>query len=193
MNYYLPSSQKRFFAALIDLFLYFLILFLFNLVLVFIYGAESLIITVLSYIETGSPSVLFIEYFVITTIVNTFLGIIYYGVIPYYSNGQTVAKYFYKLVAVNKSLLNPSFVQHCLRATFIWYSYLNFILLPLAFFNFSLFTDLTSGFLIVNGALIIVSFFRIFNRSDARTIHDLVTHTRVLTTVQKPQVEDWAT
>ncbi len=193
MNYYIARGQSRFFAALIDVFIYYLLLMVFNVILLFIYGIEGLLMAVVNYIESGQTSALFIEFFIITSFINALVGVVYYAVIPYYSQGQTIAKYFLKLVTVDTKMQNPSFIKYVLRAIVIWHSYLNVILLPVILFRFSLFTDLTASFLFVNAVLLFVSAFRVFQKEDPRGIHDLLTNTRVVSLVPQPRVDDWAT
>ncbi len=186
-----PSGGLRIITALIDFMFYGILIFIFNLIVISIYGFEIMLMTFVAYFETDIPNNLFIDYLVLSSIINLFLGIIYYAVIPYYSKGQTIAKYLLKLTVVNVKGENPSLLKHALRSVILWNNYLTLPVLPFALWRFEVYRNLSSSFLSISAIFIAVSVIMMFNVKDPRGLHDLLLKTHVVLINPTEPKKDW--
>lgn len=186
-----PSGGLRIITAIIDFTFYGILIFIFNLIVISIYGFEIMLMTFVSYFETDIPSGLLIDYLVLSSIINLFLGIIYYAVIPFYSGGQTIAKYLFKLTVVNVKNENPSLVKHALRSIILWNNYLTLPILPFALWRFEVYLSLSSSFLSISAIFIVVSIVMMFNSKDPRGVHDLLLKTNVVLLNPVEPKKDW--
>lgn len=118
-------------------------------------------------------------FFVFTLI--SFIGaLFYYVLIPYKFNGKTLGKMALRIKAIDSLGKNPSLKQHILRAIRVYAYFISIPFLITIFFNDAiyLFVDGFSG--ILSTVLMIISFFMILGRDDARGFHDLIADTYVV-------------
>ena len=178
-------GSKRIIAALIDLLFYFIFSLIFNIVLIVAYFPSNFLNHLLVYFETGIPTAKIVETLAISSVITLVLGLIYYVIIPFYAEGQTLGKKILLIKVVNRDFNNPSFFQYILRTTVLWPSYLGVFLLFFLFFNFELYSSLSSSFSLIIFIIWVVSFFMILLSKDQRAIHDLISNTFVIPIKEK--------
>lgn len=119
----------------------------------------------------------------VVTIVTVVLTTVYFVVVPYFMNGQTLGKKFMKLQIVSENEKPLTMNHYLIRALFI-----NSILMNVLDILFILFlkkkvyfiaNDISTYFF---GAVYIVSIGMILFREDRRGLHDFLGRTRVIST-----------
>ena len=191
-----PSTRgKRFKAAFIDLLFYGMLNIVFSFILIYAFGLEMLAISFLDLLETDTLSDALRQLLIISQIIALILGILYYVVVPFYADGQTVAKRIFGVKAVNYQKENPSFLQHLGRAIIIWNTLLTIPFLIYITQNYAFYIDITGSIATSIFIFILISFVLILSTSNQQGIHDLITKTYVIplkVTISQPSNPDWA-
>jgi uncharacterized RDD family membrane protein YckC len=174
-------SGERVLAALLDYVFMYIIGLIVSIVPIIFIGFDSFIDSLFSTTAaaTGEMSQEFILYTAITVYSGVVAGIIYFVVVPWKWNGQTIGKRIIKIKAVNEYGENPSFMQHFFRAIQNWTVYYSALITWVIFVNYWTFTILSLLSLIVS-LIFLISFILILAREDGRGIHDMLTGTYVI-------------
>ncbi|MFW6298906.1 MAG: RDD family protein [Bacillota bacterium] len=117
---------------------------------------------------------------IITTLTSLAVGIWYYGVTPTRNKGQTRAKKYYHVKAVDAHGQNPSLAVHLKRAIMLYSHYIGTPLLLLILTGFNLYDTLDFLLDLISWGIVLVSLVLVFNRSDARGLHDMIAKTYVV-------------
>ena len=139
------------------------------------------------------------EALAVNIIVSFLIGVLLFIVIPYNKNGKTLGKMLFSIRAIDTEGNNPSLKQHALRAIDIYNTYLYMVILWVVFIDVELFFELEVNTMSLVGLVVIVSFFMIVMRRDARGLHDFLARTYVVHENYDPQQhntdtirKDWA-
>ncbi len=119
----------------------------------------------------------------------SFIGALFYYVyIPYRFNGQTIGKMAMKIKAIDDLGNNPNLKQHILRAIRVYSYFLSVPFLITLFFNDAIYLFIDSTTSTAATVLMIISFFMILGRDDARGLHDLIAGTYVVDKNYDPDI-----
>lgn len=120
-----------------------------------------------------------ILYTMITTYAGVLIGVIYFVLIPWRMNGQTIGKKIMKLKAINEYGENPNLWQHFIRAVQNWNTYFTALIGWIIAVNYLLYS-VTSIFVFVVSIAFLVSFIMMLAREDGRGLHDMIAGTYVV-------------
>lgn len=151
--------------------------------------------------DSFEPSDSYLTFLLASTIGELVLGVIYFVLIPFKMNGQTLGKKFLSIKAINEFGENPNLKQHFIRSVQNWSAYFAAPFVFLAYSNYIAYV-LVAG-LLANIAIIllIVAFIMLIAREDGKGLHDLMANTRVVKVdfdinkkfvEQTSQMSDWA-
>lgn len=119
---------------------------------------------------------------IITTMISVTVSFLYFVILPWKKNGQTLGKMIFSIKAIDELGENPTFKQHVLRGIQAWGSYVSVIGF-LAFFGGDLMYSLVNGGagMLIN-LVIFISAIMVLARTDEKGIHDLIADTSVVRT-----------
>ncbi len=177
----LASSGSRIIAALIDYLIYgFTIGILLVITWPFL-GYDNLYQSLIDYTMDGTVSETYIAYSLATIILSLAIGIVYYGLVPTKTKGQTLGKKMIHIKAIKSDGTPPSFFTHLARAIIIYGAYVSALLsLALLIDDYSLYQTLNTPFSYITSFVIIISLVMILSRNDKRGLHDLIAKTYVI-------------
>lgn len=121
-----------------------------------------------------------------TVIINVVCYLLYFGVLPFLYNGQTIGKKLFQIRVVSASDKKLSLANYLLRATILG----NIIIsigstLVVYIFNVNNFYPIYQNLNLVGYIINYVSLFMILVRQDNRGIHDFVANTKVIFTEEE--------
>ena len=204
MRQYKKPTGERIAAAFVDMIFLSIITTIFvALYYLFTLDFDNLLesfIASSAYGEEGYTN--FITYSVLVELV---LGTVYFVIIPWKWNGQTLAKKLLKIKAINEYGENPTLWQHFVRGIQNWTAYFGIFMIIGAFSSEEAFLVISMiiGFLIGGGYYIalLIAFIMILSKEDGRGLHDLLSGTRVVRidedlnkdfAMKTAQMADWA-
>ncbi len=118
---------------------------------------------------------------IVYTVINCIFIIIYFVIIPYFKNGQTLGKYLLKIRIVKKDDKTLTLNDLLIRNIII--NGLGFMIICLAIIYVvpsNLYLIIVTFLTIIQILLVILTVFMILYRKDNCGFHDYITHTRVI-------------
>ncbi len=131
--------------------------------------------SVLGDIESPTAS-----YMLWTALIDFVPGFIYFVIVPWKWNGQTVGKKIMSIKAIDEFGNNPSLYKHFLRSIQMWGTYVTIPLLLFMFVNMLVFSLVSGlfGFGVV--VLTFIAFIMLLSREDGKGLHDMIAGTYVV-------------
>lgn len=186
MKTYKKITGERIIAAIVDYAVIYIVGQIIAIIPLFFIGFDSFIDMMFSGVfgpggEVGADSDMIL--FMMVSVYGTLLvGVLYFGIVPWKMNGQTLGKKLFKLKAVNEYGDNPSLWIHLFRAIQNWTTYFTGIIGWVIFINYWMYTiAIMIGSLLI-GIVFIVAFIMLITREDGRGLHDIMTGTFVIST-----------
>lgn len=195
-------SGERIAAALIDAVILSVIAIIPTLILGAVYGFEGVIENIFMQDNPLDPTNEYITFMMVSVSSETLIGILYFSVVPWKWNGQTLGKKFLGIKAINEFGENPSFFQHIVRAIQNWGGYVMLPLSFLLFVNYLTYIVVAGVMGFIPSLLLFVSLIMLLAREDGKGLHDLMAGTNVVKVnedinqefVEKTtQMSEWAT
>ncbi len=185
MREFKKVSGERVVAALIDYVAMYIIGLIISIIPIAVVGFSGGVDSIFDML-IGNPEVTgdvvpegMMYYTLITVYVGLIASVIYFVVIPWRWNGQTIGKKLMKLRAVNEYGENPTFFQHFIRAIQNWTVYYTALIGWVILVNYLMFSILSIASLLVY-IVFIISFIMLLAREDGRGIHDMISGTWVI-------------
>lgn len=182
MARYRKVTGERIVAALVDgVIMYFLGTLVTIIPMIFI-GFDNFFEMIFATAFDTTGDMVSNEYMMFTAVsvyLSTAVGIVYFVVVPWKWNGQTIGKKLMSLKAINEYGENPSFMQHFVRAVQNWATYFSALIGWLVFINYIIFGIVSILSFVVYIAFI-VAFIMMLAREDGRGLHDLMANTYVI-------------
>ena len=173
-------SGERIAAAVIDAIIVSVIALIPMALMGAIYGFENALELAFLQENPLEPTSDYINFIVISLGIETIIGILYFALLPFLWNGQTLGKRFLGIKAINEFGENPSFIKHLVRAIQNWGAYVMFPLSFLIFVNYLTYFVLSTLLWIIPGIIILVSMIMLLSREDGKGLHDLLAGTNVV-------------
>lgn len=120
------------------------------------------------------------NFIIFTTLIELIIGILYFVVVPFKMNGQTLGKKMLGIKAINEFGDNPSFKQHFVRAVQNWSIYVTVPFLFLVYSNYITFMIVAAILGNVAGLAVIVAFIMMLAREDGKGLHDIIANSLVV-------------
>jgi uncharacterized RDD family membrane protein YckC len=185
MNTYKKITGERIIAALIDYAAIYIVTQIISIIPMFFIGIDSTIDMLFSGAFGGvggdaASEANLIIYMMITTYGGVLVSILYFGIIPWKWNGQTLGKKLFKLKAVNEYGENPKLFTHLLRAIQNWATYFVGLLGWVLFINIIVYSIVVMIGSVLFFIILLISFIMLLAREDGRGLHDLMTGTYVI-------------
>lgn len=172
-------TGERIAAAVIDSIIVEIVGFIFlGIWFAFTLDFSNIIDSLISSVDVTDDSYkVYMIYLVSTQMV---FGVLYFSFVPYKMKGQTLAKKFLNIKAVNEYGENPSFVQHLIRAIQNWGGYLLLISIPLVFVDMLVYSIAVTVLGLLAQLILIISLIMLASREDGKGMHDLMAGTTVV-------------
>lgn len=117
---------------------------------------------------------------VVTTLLGLVFGVIYFVLIPWKWNGQTLGKKILSIKAINEQGENPTLWQHFLRSVQVWSNYVITVLMIFILVDYQVFYVLSSAIGNLVSIAVFVSFILMLVQQDGRGLHDMLAKTYVV-------------
>lgn len=125
------------------------------------------------------------------TIITLVCTLLYFGIIQYFLKGQTIGKKLLKLKIVSSSDKNISVLNYLLRSLIVNDVFLNAIgLVFLVFSSKNIYQQADNILQVLVSVVEAIIIFLVLTREDSRGLHDLLCHTKVISTDSRQEVQD---
>lgn len=125
------------------------------------------------------------------SIITLVCTLLYFGVIQYFLKGQTIGKKLLKLKVVSSSDKKINILNYLLRSLIVNDVFLNTIgLIFLAFASKNIYQQATNTLQVLVSIIEAIIIFLVLTREDGRGLHDLLCHTKVISTDGRQEVQD---
>ena len=173
-------SGERIAAAIVDALIVTIIAFIPAAILGVIYGLDGVFEIILLQDNPLEPTSDYITFMVITIAAETVIGILYFALLPFLWNGQTLGKKFLGIKAINEFGENPSFMKHFIRAIQNWGAYVMFPITFVIYVNYVTYLILSTAIGLIPNVAIVISLIMLLSREDGKGLHDLIAGTNVV-------------
>jgi uncharacterized RDD family membrane protein YckC len=184
MQRYKKVSGERVVAALVDYIAMYVVGLIISIVPLFFFGFEDFIDSIFGAAIMGTGDTMspeFIMYTMITVYAGLVVYLIYFVIVPWKWNGQTLGKKLMKLRAINEYGENPGLWSHFVRSIQGWTTYYTALVGWVILINYLLFSVLSIVTFLIS-AVFLVSFIMMLAREDGRGLHDMMAGTWVIKT-----------
>lgn len=125
------------------------------------------------------------------SIITLVCTLLYFGVIQYFLKGQTIGKKLLKLKVVSSSDKKINILNYLPRSLIVNDVFLNTIgLIFLAFASKNIYQQATNTLQVLVSIIEAIIIFLVLTREDGRGLHDLLCHTKVISTDGRQEVQD---
>lgn len=125
------------------------------------------------------------------SIITLVCTLLYFGVIQYFLKGQTIGKKLLKLKVVSSSDKKINILNYLLRSLIVNDVFLNTIgLIFLVFASKNIYQQATNTLQVLVSTIEAIIIFLVLTREDGRGLHDLLCHTKVISTDGRQEVQD---
>lgn len=125
------------------------------------------------------------------SIITLVCTLLYFGVIQYFLKGQTIGKKLLKLKVVSSSDKKINILNYLLRSLIVNDVFLNTIgLIFLVFASKNIYQQATNTLQVLVSIIEAIIIFLVLTREDGRGLHDLLCHTKVISTDGRQEVQD---
>ena len=173
-------SGERIAAAIVDALIVTIIAFIPAAILAVIYGFDDVFEIILFQDNPLEPTSEYLTFTVISVASETIIGILYFALLPFLWNGQTLGKKFLGIKAINEFGENPSFMKHFIRAIQNWGAYVMFPITFVIYINYVTYLVLATAIGLIPSIAIIISLIMLLSREDGKGLHDLIAGTNVV-------------
>lgn len=200
MKTYRKPTGERIAAAILDsIFLSIVTTILMALYMLLTLDFENVLDSLIANTSYGQDG--YNNFLVFSSLVGLIFGTLYFVIIPWKWNGQTLGKKILKIKAIDEYGENPSLFQHFVRGIQNWESYFGILAIIGALTTMDPFIFILAGVGFVIQAVIIVALILVVSREDGKGLHDLMANTSVVRvdvdlneqfTMKTAQMSDWA-
>lgn len=125
------------------------------------------------------------------TIITLVCTLLYFGIIQYFLKGQTIGKKLLKLKVVSSSDKKINILNYLLRSLIVNDVFLNAIgLVFLVFSSKNIYQQADNILQVLVSVIEAIIIFLVLTREDSRGLHDLLCHTKVISTDSRQKVQD---
>lgn len=124
------------------------------------------------------------------TIITLLCTLLYFSIIQYFLKGQTVGKKLFKLKVVSSSEKKISILNYLLRSLIVNDVFLNTVgLIFLVFASKNIYQQADNILQVLVSVVEAIIIFLVLTREDSRGLHDLLCHTKVISTDSRQEVQ----
>lgn len=125
------------------------------------------------------------------TIITLLCTLLYFSIIQYFLKGQTIGKKLFKLKVVPSSEKKISILNYLLRSLIVNDVFLNTVgLMFLVFASKNIYQQADNILQVLVSVVEAIIIFLVLTREDSRGLHDLLCHTKVISTDKSSKVQD---